>query len=378
MVYDTPDMDTMPNYEIVKFQCGVSTHSELTILCYGKCFNIKVSAEDLHGNLQLEKEYLERLRKLEIEDEMLPIEYNDWQKTLIKEIDNRSTEEIEENDEEMMGDAMEELCFWIAIKCNPSMQALGSDSDVKPATVEQWLYPETLVLTPKVDRKGSLSVESSPASDDLISDLISSVRLSQDMLQTSQLPLLHPSKIFLFYEEDEDTTGPIQRPEKVFIAPNEIFFFKPCHRVHEIPREIQTMVCLQQRGLNKGLRIPTLHGLVQYQQETDQICGLLLTYVRHHESLGFINANETPLERRNKWISQIQQTIKKLHSEGIVWGDVKPENILIDENDDLWFIDFGGSFTPGWVDEDKAETVKGDCQGMNRIIDFLLGEYEAP
>ena len=117
---------------------------------------------------------------------------------------------------------------------------------------------------------------------------------------------------------------------------------------------------------------------MQYQQETDQICGLLLTYVRHHESLGFINANETPLERRNKWISQIQQTIKKLHSEGIVWGDVKPENILIDENDDLWFIDFGGSFTPGWVDEDKAETVKGDCQGMNRIIDFLLGEYEAP
>jgi hypothetical protein len=51
MTYDTPDMDTMPNYEIVKFQCGVSTHSELTILCYGKRFNIQVSAEDLHGNL---------------------------------------------------------------------------------------------------------------------------------------------------------------------------------------------------------------------------------------------------------------------------------------------------------------------------------------
>jgi thiamine kinase-like enzyme len=28
----------------------------------------------------------------------------------------------------------------------------------------------------------------------------------------------------------------------------------------------------------------------------------------------------------------------------MVWVDAKPENILIDENDDLWFIDFGGSF----------------------------------
>lgn len=115
---------------------------------------------------------------------------------------------------------MEEICFWFATKCNPSMQALGSDSDLKPATVEQWLYPDALVLTPKVDEKGHLSVESSPASDDLISGLISSVRLPQDMLQTLQLPLLYPSKIFLFHEEDEDTTGPIQRPEKVFIEPN--------------------------------------------------------------------------------------------------------------------------------------------------------------
>lgn len=35
---------------------------------------------------------------------------------------------------------------------------------------------------------------------------------------------------------------------------------------------------LQQSGLHKTLGIPILHGLVQYQQEADHICGLLLIY----------------------------------------------------------------------------------------------------
>ncbi|KAK2668010.1 hypothetical protein RAB80_017201 [Fusarium oxysporum f. sp. vasinfectum] len=52
-----------------------------------------------------------------------------------------------------------------------------------------------------------------------------------------------------------------------------------------------------------------------------------------------------------------------LHEEGIVWGDAKPDNVLIDKDENAWIIDFGGSYTPGWVDEDKAETFEGDYQG---------------
>ncbi|KAF3390845.1 hypothetical protein DPV78_011200 [Talaromyces pinophilus] len=373
-------MESMPDYEVVRFYCGVTTHSELTILCYGKRFHIEISAEDLQGNIQLGRGYLEKLRRLEIEDGMMSIQYNDWQKTLIQEIDHpeiQKEDDTDDDDDEMVGNAMEEICFWIASKCNPSMKALGSDTDLQPITVKQWLYPETFVLTPKVDERGILSVGSAAASDGLISDLISSVRLQQDLLQKLQVPLLQPSKIFLFRDKDEDLTGPTQRPEKVFIDPGEILFFKPCHRTHEIPREIETMTRLQQSGLGKTLRVPIIHGLVQYQQETDRICGLLLTYIKHDETLAFVDINETPLERRNKWISQIRQMVGKLHSNGIVWGDVKPDNILVDDNDDLWFIDFGGSYTYGWVDEDKAETMEGDCQGMERIVQFLLGEYEA-
>jgi hypothetical protein len=81
---EASDVDALPEYQIVNFQCGVTTESELTILCYGKRFHLHVSAEKLHGNPQLEKEYLRKLRKLETEDGLVPIEYNDYQKALVE------------------------------------------------------------------------------------------------------------------------------------------------------------------------------------------------------------------------------------------------------------------------------------------------------
>jgi hypothetical protein len=62
--FDAPNMDSMLDYEIVNFQCGVTANTELTILCYGKRFHIQIFAENLHGNLQLEKEYLKDYKSL--------------------------------------------------------------------------------------------------------------------------------------------------------------------------------------------------------------------------------------------------------------------------------------------------------------------------
>ncbi|KAK1948708.1 hypothetical protein LY78DRAFT_39560, partial [Colletotrichum sublineola] len=56
---------------------------------------------------------------------------------------------------------------------------------------------------------------------------------------------------------------------------------------------------------------------------------------------------------------------------GIIWGDVKAENVLIDREDNAWIIDFGGSYTPGWVDKEKAGTLAGDAQGLAKILDIL-------
>lgn len=77
--------------------------------------------------------------------------------------------------------------------------------------------------------------------------------------------------------------------------------------------------------------------------------------------------------RREKWSSQIQSIVRQLHAFDIVWGDAKTANILLDKNDDLWVIDFGGGGTPGWVDKKLMGTKEGDLQALERILEEIGG-----
>ena len=80
---------------------------------------------------------------------------------------------------------------------------------------------------------------------------------------------------------------------------------------------------------------------------------------------------DTPVPLRQRWASQIRETLAELHKAGIVWGDAKAENVLIDRENNAWVTDFGGGYTVGWVDAEKAGTVEGDLQGLERILNLL-------
>jgi tRNA A-37 threonylcarbamoyl transferase component Bud32 len=122
--------------------------------------------------------------------------------------------------------------------------------------------------------------------------------------------------------------------------------------------------------LTKNIRASYIHEFVQFGKDTE-ISDVLLTYVEHRDTLTDPNTKNAPLSLRKKWIDQIRDMVRTLHAAGIVWGDAKPDNILIDSNNDLWTIDFGGSYATGWVNEDLMETVQGDLQSLSRIINFL-------
>lgn len=55
-------------------------------------------------------------------------------------------------------------------------------------------------------------------------------------------------------------------------------------------------------------------------------------------------------------------------------GDVKADNVLIDKEDNAIIIDLEGGTTQGWVDQDKANTLEGDSQGMERMMDFIFND----
>lgn len=103
-----------------------------------------------------------------------------------------------------------------------------------------------------------------------------------------------------------------------------------------------------------------------------EICGILITYIKFRRTL----ASRDEIRKaapylRETWIHQLKEMVNEFHKAGIIWGDVKPGNVLIDMENNLWIIDFGGSYTPGWVDEKLMETVEGDLQGLSKIINFI-------
>lgn len=139
-----------------------------------------------------------------------------------------------------------------------------------------------------------------------------------------------------------------------------------------IDREFRYLQQISAAGLGPPLRMPKLCGVIG--SGNDSLLEILITNITPNSetpSLGLIDINTIALPRRKKWASQIEDTIKKLHNIGVVWGDAKADSILIDKEDDTWVIDFGGGWTEDWVHLGLADSSKGDLQGLKAIFHFL-------
>ena len=115
--------------------------------------------------------------------------------------------------------------------------------------------------------------------------------------------------------------------------------------------------------------VPRLSGYVT-NTAADCVLGLLREWVPGR-CLRNIAIPSTLEGRRRKWASQICETVNQLHKIGVLWGDGKASNIIIDTEDDAWLIDFGGGWTEGWIDKELADTVEGDEQAVKRIMQFM-------
>ncbi|KAF5247365.1 hypothetical protein FANTH_6456 [Fusarium anthophilum] len=123
------------------------------------------------------------------------------------------------------------------------------------------------------------------------------------------------------------------------------------------------------------IKVPQLLGYIHHK-DTQQILGFLRKWVPGRRLSDAIAA--ATAEKRQKWACQIRQSIELLHQNGLVWGDGKASNIIIDDKDDAWLVDFGGGYTRGWVDEELAETKQGDEQALEKIIELLSGNEDVP
>lgn len=168
--------------------------------------------------------------------------------------------------------------------------------------------------------------------------------------------------------DDEPTVVRVQGQE---------YFFKSLEVVGEDlgRNEIRKYEQIAKANFGPEVRTSRLFGIAQDHQKG--IKGIMLHPIEEESTLDFAVEEETSKETRQRWIQQLQQTLRALHGKDIVWGDAKDANVLIDKEGDAWIVDFGGGYTRGWVGEDSAGTIAGDLEGLEKIIHFInTGEFE--
>lgn len=187
----------------------------------------------------------------------------------------------------------------------------------------------------------------------------------------SSFPLFNSADVEVPYVDGDAIHNII--PRRVFIDGN-LFFYKACWSSYDAIDEVQKYCRIAASGLSTlQLRTSRLFGIVI---DCDgQTKGLLYhwiqTYADDAETLTSRISTDTPPVLRDKWASQVKEALAGLHGLGIVWGDAKPDNVLIDTEDNVVIIDLEGGTTRGWVDHDVGGSVEGDLQGLERLINFI-------
>lgn len=147
----------------------------------------------------------------------------------------------------------------------------------------------------------------------------------------------------------------------------DIYFFKPVVPTEPgtVEREIQILRQIEQLDLD--IKVPRLCGFVSLENNKTEAMGFLLSNIEGPKPLTQLLKKSVSKEKRKSWSKKAESYVKLLHDNNIIWGDAKADNFIVDDQDELWIIDFGGSYTDGWVDPELQETEEGDNMGLEKV-----------
>lgn len=268
---------------------------------------------------------------------------------------------------ELDGLTVEDFYDWVLEGCTLTFAQIARPPLPMIPTLTDYLHPETSSYSLYANEHDEL--ELAETANDPGKRVSPGTRVDEGL--SSSWPSFTTSQVIICAD------NPIQAlhntPQNFRVAAcHAPLFFKPYHCGHRrtAKRELRAYTQIRQANLSQ-LRTSTLFGLVY--DDDKLLLGLLLHYIDCKAStLQHTVTPEVSLSMRQYWAAEIEETIARLHEAGIIWGDAKAANILVDAHNDPWIIDFGGSYTPGWVEKDLAETLEGDKQGLSRILDYIF------
>ncbi|KAH8907867.1 hypothetical protein BR93DRAFT_958406 [Coniochaeta sp. PMI_546] len=196
----------------------------------------------------------------------------------------------------------------------------------------------------------------------------------RELRQWQGTNLINPNSVQIKYDDPKEIL--IAPPRQVVVpgpeGTEQTYYYKPFRRAHgtlAVEHELRALSKITTAGISRSKAlICHLHGVVA---DGIMFFGMLLTWIDAKTVLSSPLAEITPVNIRNRWATQISESLHELHKRGLVWGDVKAENVLIDKEDNAWLTDFGPGYTEGWVDKHKVGTVEGDLQGLAKIMAML-------
>ena len=324
--------DLFPPFS-VREVCIVDESADLTFMCNGKRFFVTVDAADLDG-----------------EEENLKEEYLD----------------IINGD-----DPPTEIENWTTDALYPELVRLApSEGRKDPIYLQDYYKPESIYLFKLVNKHGKVTPVPLPSDSDP-NAYSSPKELISNISDREGLVFVDAAKVQMLPIPGSEDFVASDTPRRVLLEGKE-YHFKEVQDSASFHREFRILRQIHKLGINKSRRLPTLCAGVHYSDEPEYMLGFLMEPIEAKGSLGWAELSEkSPRELRQKWMAQIEETVQQLHSKGISWGDVKPENVLIDTDDNAWVIDFGGGYNSRFVDKEVVETVDGDLQGLTRLREFL-------
>lgn len=151
--------------------------------------------------------------------------------------------------------------------------------------------------------------------------------------------------------------------------PSSYFFFKAGIADHGHLREVALLdrIAASRSRFRAPFRTSRLTGLAVWDDDEAALMGLLMDFIPGRTLGAELEAGRASLASRRKWFAQVESTMMQLHEADIIWGDVKPDNVMINEDGDAVLVDFGGGYTPRYIPRSMHETIEGDLMGLRKI-----------
>lgn len=271
-------------------------------------------------------------------------------------------------------DVQQELQNWMLKPFGAMFEELSPPNpQSKSSSLADWYRRTTHFFELKPNKNDELDATEIEEDDELKQKMTK-------LMPTIEIPkYIQNMDIPKFYTKDLTVIGEAAEPEPfhpsiVETTDGQVYFLKVVDKAQPAPtkREIKLLTKIDQLGLREKFNIPQLLGLVYPdEKKRNQIIGFLQTNVSKPVPLVKLLDEDVAQRQRDKWAKEVERITGLLHDNDIIFGDMKADNFLVDENDELWIIDFGGSFTEGWVDPEFMETEEGDDMGAEKIVNAL-------